>query len=335
MKINNFEEKIKLFKNVVDDSYIYGGVDKTFSIFKVLNSQLLYLAYQNECKSIIFYDLINFQKINEIKNAHQKHINSLRYYFDKNNKRDLIMSISYEDNNLKLWNINNFICILNMKKVNQIGYLYSACMLNDNNQKVIITSNFYSEGIIESIKVFDINGNKIKEINDSKDNIVFIDNYYDIKKNSNFIITGNVGFIKSYDYIKNKLYYKYSDNDIKGHFSAIVINNNEKIILIESSSNGYIRIWNFHTAELLNKIKVSNNGLNGICLWDHKYLFVGCDDKEIKIVDFIKGNVSKNLIGHNQEVLSIQKFTHPIYGECLVSQSLGNDKIKLWIIRNK
>ena len=33
----------------------------------------------------------------------------------------------------------------------------------------------------ESIKVFDFNGKKIKEMNDSKDNTVFIDSYYDNK----------------------------------------------------------------------------------------------------------------------------------------------------------
>ena len=47
-----------------------------------------------------------------------------------------------------------------------------------------------------------------------------------------------------------------------------------------SSSGVYGKMfWNFHNALLLKKIKISNEGLRGICLWNDSYLFIGCDDK--------------------------------------------------------
>ena len=57
--------------------------------------------------------------------------------------------------------------------------------------------------------------------------------------------------VYSYDYNKNKLYHKYFDNDKRGHSSFIIYNNKSVIKLMESSNDGNIRIWNFHTGKLL------------------------------------------------------------------------------------
>ena len=73
------------------------------------------------------------------------------------------MTISSKDNNNKIWNTNNLECILNLDNINNNGILFSACFLNKNNEIFILTNNS-NIGINESIKVFDLNGQKIKEI---------------------------------------------------------------------------------------------------------------------------------------------------------------------------
>ena len=82
------------------------------------------------------------------------------------------------------------------------------------------------------IKIFDFNGEKVNEINNSNDITVFIDTYYDKKTSKNYILTGNYGYVKSYDYDENKLYHKFCDNDSKSH-DSIVININEDIIKLK------------------------------------------------------------------------------------------------------
>ena len=42
------------------------------------------------------------------------------------------MTISLEDNNIRIWNLINWECILNIKNINKTGYLYSACFLYNN-----------------------------------------------------------------------------------------------------------------------------------------------------------------------------------------------------------
>ena len=80
-------------------------------------------------------------------------------------------------------------------------------------------------------------------------------------------------------------------------------------------------------------MKLCNKQLREICLWNNEYLFVGCDDKTIKLIELNKGKIIKELVGHNDKVLSIKSIIHPKYGKCLISQGSMNDSIKLWIIK--
>ena len=317
--------KFKFLNDLTLDSYTSHFLDNTFCVFISSINNELYLVYSNKNKSIICFNLINNKKINEIKNAHEKYISNFRYFFDKINKRDLVFSISSQDNNIKLWNINKLECIFNFIKINKIGRLISACFLNYNNIIYIVTTNSNYPNNGEPIKIFDFNGNKLNEINDdNNNNTFFIDIYYDKKLSKNYIITGHFGFIKSYDYNEGKIYHNYNDNDKRRHYSLIINEEDTIIKLIDSSCDGNIRIWNFHSGELLNKINIEENMLFGICLWNNRYLFVGSMDNTIKILDLIKGEKVRDLIGYNNMVICVKIIIHPIYGKCILIFNLDN-----------
>ena len=185
----------------------------------------------------------------------------------------------------------------------------------------------------DPIKIYDLKGNQIKELNDSNLKTFFIDIYYDNKSSKNYIITGNVGYSMSYDYNKNKQYHKYYDDDKKGHWSIIIYEDQGIIKLIESSFDGNIRIWNFHSELLLSKINVNSGKLYGICLLNENILFVGCKDYNIKIINLQNNTILKNLNKHNREVIVIKTINHPKFSSYIVSQGRGNDQIKLWKIQ--
>ena len=116
------------------------------------------------------------------------------------------------------------------------------------------------------------------------------------------------------------------------YFNSFIIKKENKLIqLIESSEDKNIRIWNFHTGQLIKKIYISNETLYGICLWNNAYLLAGCADNTIKIVDIEKSKIIGNIIGHNKGVLVLAKVNVPNYGECLISQENG-EITKLWKI---
>ena len=331
-------ENLLFLKDLVIDSYSNNWTIDKFIVFKSFNN-ILYLIYSNNNKSIISYNIIDNKKINEIKNAHIEYISCFRYYFDNTNKRDLVISLSsnLHYSNIKLWDINNLELILNIEKLTNYGFLKSACFLNDNKGGSYIVTCFtmHYKKNPEPIKVYDFKGNKTKEINDSEDSAYYIDNYYDDNLNKNFILTGNIGYIKSYDYNENKIYHKYYENSENnfGHLSIIINKKKEITELIESCPDGNIRIWNFHSGVFIRIINISKEGIRDICMWDNEYLLVGCDDKTIKLINLNNGEIIKEMEGHNNKVLSLKIINHPIYGKCLLSQGADFEPIKLWIIK--
>ena len=67
-------------------------------------------------------------------------------------------------------------------------------------------------------------------------------------------------------------------------------------------------------------------------MWNNEYIFVGCDDKTIKIIELKNGKIINELKGHNNKVLSIKSIIHPKYGKCIISQGADDNSIKIWII---
>ena len=329
----NFE--FHFFKDITKEAYVYFQGTNPFALFWSID-RILYLIYANELCSIISYDLNNDKRFNEIKKAHSNYISSFRHYLDGNNKRDLVLSISTENNNVKVWNIKNFECLCNIQNIYEKSYILSACFVNENNEIFIVTGNEPYK-IFEEIKVFELNGNKHKEIYNYDDLTHYIDSYYDKNLSKNFIITGNASYPRSYDYSNNQLYHNYSDDNNKGQYYLVFYDKDDILKLIECNEDYYIRIWDFHSGKLISKIKLSNSAYckaYSLCISNNNCLFVGTSGREIIIIDL----KTQKIISHlkdKYEVVGIQIIEHPKYGECLVTKGLSGYQIKLWTKNKK
>ena len=328
--LNN--KKIILLKNITNNSYCYRDIDNTFSIFKS-KDEILHLIYTTKKKSIISYNLSEFRIITEIKNAHEGSITNLRYFFYQNDKVDYIMSISAKNNNIKIWDCKNWSCLINIKDIYPKGIINSACIIHyDNNLYILSSNNNWVKP--DFIKIFNFEGNIIDTIKNSDENVYYIDTYFEECNSHIYVITGNYNSVRSYDYNKNELYHEYCD-DKTGFHSSLKILKMEKITkLIESASNGFIRIWNFHSGILIDSIYVCNLCLYGICIWDNFNIFVGCGDNTIKLINIKEGKVRKTITGSNYWICTVLKIFHKKYGDCLVSQGIKDEQIKMWIFKN-
>jgi WD40 repeat protein len=106
--------------------------------------------------------------------------------------------------------------------------------------------------------------------------------------------------------------------------------------LIASHSDSHIRIWDFYAGNLKKKIKIENwVNLGGICLWKKKFLFCACKNGTIKYVDLENGKIIKNIDSQSGQIINIEKVNHPVFGTCLLTQSLGISNIKFWINQSK
>ena len=332
MNLNGKKLSITLISNITKNVYLPKDIDNTFITFNSKNN-ILHLIYSIQLKSIISYNLNKFQIITEIKNPHENnYITNFRHFLDKKNYRDLVMSISYKNCNIKIWNNENWNCVLNLKNIYSNGIINSGCFISYLNEILICAGNNYWIKP-DYIKIFDIDGKLIKNINNSKTNSYYIDCYYDKQFSDIYIISCCYEYVLSFNYIKNEEYHKYFESNSKYHTSCKILENEGIIKLIDSAGDGIIRIWNFHSGVLINKIYVTNLSLYGICLWENDKLFIGCSDNNIKLININNGNILKNIKGSNNWVCTVNVVNHEKYKNCLISQSIKDEQIKLWMIK--
>ena len=312
-------------------------VDNTFEVFNsILGQMCLVYAFkiENKYNSIATYNIIDYKTMGVLRNAHREDITNFRHYLDKRNRRDLILSVSATDNNVRMWDINNLEFIITINNINRHGFTKSAFILNFNNDLFIVTSNYSHSEIQEPIRLYNMDGYKIKEINYKNNQTYFIDIYHDKQFDIKYIITGNLGFVRTYNYTNDCKYHRYNDDDDEEyeHYKVIIYNKDNNTKIISTGKERQIIIWDFHSTELLNKIKVSDipfDNLYGISLWNNNILVAGCGNT-LHIIDIKNEEVVNILIGHSYNIMTIKTIIHPIYGECIVSQELYNGQIKLW-----
>ena len=310
--------------DLCNTAHKYNSIDKVFCAFKSFLGDS-YVVWGTPTYSLEFFNIEKNKIINSIKEAHMNIIFSCRHYPDKKNKIDYIITSSY-DRNVKIWNLKSFSYNLIVNTHNN-NYIYSVCLLfeENENKSYVITSSPN-----DFMKVWDFTGKLLDTFGLSDEGTYFIDTYHDTKNNKYYILNGNVNDVKSYSFSDRKQYKKYLGKPQSWHMSALVYQYNEQEILIESDGSGYIRLWEFHTSNLIKSIfTYSFILLRGICLWNEQYLFAGANDHQIKLYDLINGKFVKLYKEHTSAVCTLEKIVHNKYGECLLSQGLDG-KIKIW-----
>jgi len=327
---NNFSDKInlKLIKKI--KSSTKNPKENSFFIFKSKDN-IIYLIYSSLEKSIIAYEINDDKQMIEIKNAHDDDIIGFNHIFDKRNKRDLVMSIS-SLNFLKVWDIQNWDCLLHLSKINLMGLLASACFLYDyeKDETYIVTSNSnYGVGI-ENVKIYNLNGKEIKKIKNSNDDTLFVCTYFEEDQSRTYIIVSCKNYIKSYDYNDNKLYHKYYEKNLGFHLNVKIEKSNDLVKLYEvCSSDGYIRIWNFHHGNILFKINTALK-LVSLCLWNENYLFSGVIGGKLLLIDLLNQKVINIMEGHKNWLNCIKKIKNNKKEEYLITQGY-DDQIQIWL----
>jgi WD40 repeat protein len=326
-------KSFKFIKNLADIQDLNPYCN--YVIFTSINN-ILYLVYASGDFSITCYDLNNNLKINEIKNCHSKNILSLEHIYDKENKKNLILSLS-NDNNIKLWDIDNLECILNIKgkieayEVFKYEVLSSCCFFQDKNKTYIVMSRQCDE----MIEIYDIKGNIIKKFGDSwlqKKICPFYDKYLD----KGYIISLKLGKLISYDFISGEIFRTYDKIEKFKHilnYHSILIICEKDLTRLIAIDGWCVNIWNFYSGQNIKKINIyfgKYSYSKNVCLWNNKCLLMiynpsyvsdaGKENNSIFLVDLEKGTIKKNIITFKKFYLFfISRLIHPIYGECLMT----------------
>ena len=302
------------------------------NIMAVFNSidDILYVVY-SRCVSIILFNINEQKKQLEIKLSTR--INLINYYFDKVNKRDLLAVSDGLD--ITVWNINTVECLSNIiipkdlfgdlhKRPKRIQTLF---FINNKNNIYINIAFPYND---LPMQVYDLEGNKIKKVKINLEQINHMSSFTD-KNKSYFFACGNQ-FVKSFDFEKNEVYKKYI-YDKNNDYTHAVINDSDTIKkLISCNFNGGIKIWNFHSGQLLNEIEVINHEILSFCLWNNDYLFAACVNNPFILVDLKKKAIIGNYGEKEDGAISLKKGINEKCGKCLISLHNKKGKIILWLI---
>ena len=138
------------------DADLNAFIDRTFDAFKSLKNQyLLIFPYSKNYKnySLICYDIIKNNVLFHRNDAHSERVFTCRHFLDIHNKRDLIITGSF-DKTIKIWDISNNknFMLIYQKKPDYIfvenTYLLSESLLYFNKNMYLIVSAYeiYSKG---------------------------------------------------------------------------------------------------------------------------------------------------------------------------------------------
>ena len=328
-------QKYTLVKTLMEfEDHIYNSL-----LFKSLND-IYYILFTKYKSSMIYvYDLNNKQIICIINESHSDNIQSIEHILDKKNKRDLIMIISVQK--IKIWNFTNMQCLTEINKNNKDEYKVCYISYLNNNDIYIIESSSDMP-----IFVYNIEGNKIKEIKNDE-TIYAMKAFYDIKTSKSYLVLNSVSYLKSYDFDNDKEYVYYFHDTYNEVFDIVINSKQDETLLIGVGLNyPFIIIWNFHSGDKLYDIYLQSNinSVNDIMyiqfpfLWDEQHLcFIFQNDigkgfpgvNSIKVLNLNNLNNCDNLIiDKNKRFFILGKIKHPIYGDCLITES--QNEIGLW-----
>ena len=245
------------------------------------------------------------------------------------------------NNEIYIWDFNNWQKLTQSYGVNKSGALYSLCFYEFNNIIYILTTNISWYGQNGNIKVLNLQSNNIKEIPNSNERAIYIDTYYDSKFDKNWIVTCNdKGHINFYDFQNNALFKRFDDNDPKYQFliNDFVVDERELIKkLIGSCYKAHIKIWDFYNGNLIKRIMFNCDGiydLYGLCILNYNYLLVGTNETNdngningsIILFDLNTEKAIKKIRAHIGKVNYI-KFINTNNGNILISGGLYSDII--------
>ena len=301
------------------------------AVFNSIDTNLPYIVYISNTTNIIFYNCMSNQITGTIKEAHGfiLIINIRHYLYDK---KDIILSASFSasfDTSIKLWKIRTLECFLEINY--SIGNkLISTCLFMDKKQYFIASAYQFS-----NLRVFDMNGNKIKEFPTKGYYGNYFDFFFSKTTSKNYLIYCGRGFLESYDYNKGKLFNTFAkkmENNDNTFYHFVVYDNGIKMRLIttfnKGFSKGFVRIFNFNSAELLSEIAIEKD-FSSLCLWNNNYLFVANEKSSLKLMDLEKEKIIKNFPKEAENIIFVKMFHHPLYGKCILSQH-KDETIKLW-----
>ena len=173
--------------------------------------------------------------------------------------------------------------------------------------------------------IWNKNGNLIGPIEKSQlKRGEFIESTY-IDNKPYILLSGNHS--ECYDYNNNTIKIYKSNNKNNEHSIVNLFKNNNKIYLISGDDGGNVIIFDFISTNEISLISVGGI-ISSLCSINEKYILVGNDKGELKVIDFDNKSIIKNYNAHSIFTFGIKKIKINEKEEYIITYN--NNEIKLW-----
>ena len=333
-------------KNLFSYSLILKNID-IYTIFKTSFKEY-YLVYSNFSNVFInIYDIIDNKKILTLPEFHTSVISIIKYYYVSNEKKDLLFTASW-DNTIKIFDIINKNSFKLINIIKDVGYHKSTNgewvniqflnLIYKENKKYILT---YCKDD-KNIQIFDFNSTKnlrtFYQCGD-KEEIDYVDIYYDIYNDKNYVIFCENGTVYSFDYDTKDVFQTYEKNIVENSFVTFKIQEKEEKIILFCTSFEYLTMFEFFTGKLLKDMFIDKGIIFDVfSFWDEKYIVSigGFKDKNIYIYNINKKHISKKIEDKNniKELQDLKQYDHPQYGRVLYIKDNKNN-LRMWVCNHE
>ena len=317
----------KLYKNISLDIFNENFYNNRACIFNSFKDDNIYIVYGVSSLDLECYDLIKDIKYIIIKKIHTKSFESCRYFLDKTNSRELIITSSF-DSHVKVLNFmkENSDIIIDLFFPSNFGLIINTAVFINN--KIIVPFSNKENGIIE---LYGMNSELIGSIEDAGF-ILGLSTYYWKKIKKYFIIVANLEGVIAYNESDLTLYKKFipsSENYIiDGFCETIIIERNSNIILISPCFyKNFLFFWDFKNGCLINKMEL-DSGISDICLWDKDHIFASYN--EFISTKFILINTKYNRVEkeykdnnyNSHRICGIKTIRHETKGNYIIASTM-------------
>ena len=301
------------YKSEIINAYCSCRYTDIFEIYTSYKDMKLYIASSNiDNYNLDIFSLLDNKKILSLTSKDQGKMESSKYYFNKKNKNEYLVSID-DWETAYIWDISN-----NYQLKYKFEFDSPNCILlflENNNDYIIIASiESCSCHIGLSTQLYSLNdGSFIEYIGKTnKEQIEYLLYWYNKKNNINYIIQLAHWKIIINDFLGDKLYAELVNNENSDYNSGFIYNkdNNEYLYASLNDYNGIdsIEIWDLLNKNIFKIFKFIDSFINCIIRWNYRYILI-CDagEKYLKVFDLENEKVISKIKKGEKCIESVKK----------------------------
>ena len=314
-------KKINIIQNGLHE------MNNAFDIYSLQkNTNLIYLCGPNgfwrENLEIYEFKDEEFHKKLSLK-MHKDSIEYCKYFLNKNNKKEYLVSIDKGSGKVlpttiicSILDENNYQMILNLNNDRTVIYPFTLIFNEKNMLFYIYTCSYVDSEIVSETKEI------YKKINLSQNIILYYFIWENIKKNKNLVIQCNKSCVYIYDIFAPVFnYIKIEENELKGNnYSCIILYNKDNTdILCILNEQGNIIFYDLFKNKITFIVNIKDNKLVQIRQLDEKYLIVLSRKGFFTILDYgTKKMISKISSKEINDCKTMKILNHHIYGKYIL-----------------